>query len=87
MVLSKEARALDLLRRPEISYPDLMKVAGLGPGNSDAKVAEQVDMQVRYAGYLTRQAGEVEKNQRNEDTLIPSEFDYSIVSRFIGGTS
>ena len=80
VVLSKEARALDLLRRPEISYPDLMKVDGLGPGNSDVKVAEQVDIQVRYAGYLTRQAGEVEKNQRNEDTLIPSEFDYSSVS-------
>ena len=80
VVLSKEARALDLLRRPEISYPDLMKVAGLGPGSSDVKVAEQVDIQVRYAGYLTRQAGEVEKNQRNEDTLIPSGFDYSQVS-------
>ncbi|MDX2428644.1 MAG: tRNA uridine-5-carboxymethylaminomethyl(34) synthesis enzyme MnmG [Xanthomonadales bacterium] len=80
VVLSKEARALDLLRRPEISYPDLMKVAGLGPGNSDVKVAEQVDIQVRYAGYLTRQAEEVEKNQRNEDTLIPSGFDYSGVS-------
>ena len=72
--------ALDLLRRPEISYPDLMKVTGLGPGNSDEKVAEQVDIQVRYAGYLTRQAGEVEKNQRNEDTLIPSEFNYTSVS-------
>jgi len=80
VVLSKEARALDLLRRPEISYPDLMKVTGLGPGNSDEKVAEQVDIQVRYAGYLTRQAGEVEKNQRNEDTLIPSEFNYTSVS-------
>ena len=80
VVLSKEAKALDLLRRPEISYSELMKVAGLGPGNSDEKVAEQVDIQVRYAGYLTRQAGEVERNQRNEDTLIPSGFDYSRVS-------
>ncbi len=77
--LSKEAKALDLLKRPEISYSDLMKVAGLGPGSSDAKVAEQVDVQVRYAGYLTRQAGEVERNQRNESTLIPSGFDYTRV--------
>jgi tRNA uridine 5-carboxymethylaminomethyl modification enzyme len=77
VVLSKEAKALDLLKRPEINYTDLMKVAGLGPGSSDVKVAEQVDVQVRYAGYLSRQAGEVEKNQRNERTLIPDGFDYS----------
>jgi len=77
--LSKEARALDLLKRPEISYAELMKVKGLGPGSSDEKVAEQVDVQVRYSGYLTRQAGEVEKNQRNEHTLIPAGFDYTRV--------
>ncbi len=77
--LSKEAKALDLLKRPEVSYADLMKVSGLGPGCDDLKVAEQVDVQVRYAGYLTRQAGEVEKNQRNENTRIPAGFDYGIV--------
>jgi tRNA uridine 5-carboxymethylaminomethyl modification enzyme len=77
VVLSKEAKALDLLKRPEISYSDLVKVAGLGPGTSDAKVAEQVDVQVRYAGYLTRQAGEVERNQRNERTRVPAGFDYT----------
>ena len=79
VVLSKEAKALDLLKRPEIGYSDLMKVAGLGPGSSDERVAEQVDVQVRYAGYLIRQAGEVERNQRNEDTLIPPGFDYTRV--------
>jgi len=53
-----------------------MKVAGLGPGSNDVKVAEQVDVQARYAGYVTRQAGEVKKNQRNEHTRIPGGFDY-----------
>ena len=77
--LSKESRALDLLKRPEISYADLMKVTSLGPGASDQKVAEQVDVQVRYAGYVTRQAAEVEKNQRNEHRKIPQGFDYSQV--------
>ena len=77
--LSKEARALDLLKRPEITYPDLMKVSGIGPGCDDGRVAEQVDVQVRYAGYLTRQAGEVERNQRNESTRIPENFDYTTV--------
>ncbi|GAG85285.1 unnamed protein product, partial [marine sediment metagenome] len=77
--LSKEARALDLLKRPEVAYSDLMKVAGLGPGSSDPKIAEQVDVQVRYAGYLARQGEEVERNQRNEHTLIPTGFDYTKV--------
>ena len=79
VTLSKESRALDLLKRPELSYSDLMKLEGLGPGSCDVKVAEQVDVQVRYAGYLTRQAGEVERNQRNEGTRIPSDFDYTSV--------
>ena len=79
VALSKEARALDLLKRPEISYADLMQVEGLGPGSSDVKVAEQVDVQVRYAGYLSRQAGEIEKTQRNEQTPIPGDFDYTKV--------
>lgn len=78
--LSKEVRALDLLKRPEISYAQLMRVAGLGPGSDDTQVAEQVDVQVRYAGYLARQAGEIERNQRNETTVIPDGFDYSRVS-------
>jgi len=79
VVLSKESRALDLLKRPEIAYADLMKVTGLGPAASDVKVTEQVDVQVRYAGYVTRQAIEVEKNQRNEHSKIPQGFDYSQV--------
>jgi len=78
--LSKEAKALDLLKRPEVAYTDLMKVPGIGPGAEDARVAEQVDVQVRYAGYLARQAGEIERNQRNEGTVIPAGFDYSKVS-------
>lgn len=77
--LSKESRALDLLKRPEISYAELMKVTGLGPGASDVKVAEQVDVQVRYAGYVSRQVAEVEKNQRNERAGIPRDFDYTQV--------
>jgi tRNA uridine 5-carboxymethylaminomethyl modification enzyme len=79
VALSKESRALDLLKRPEIGYTDLMKINGLGPGVNDVKVAEQVDVQVRYAGYVTRQAAEVEKNQRNEHSKIPQGFDYSQV--------
>ncbi len=79
VVLSREARALDLLKRPEISYSELMNVTGIGPGTTDVRVAEQVDVQVRYAGYLTRQATEIERNRRNEKTQIPADFDYGSV--------
>jgi len=79
VTLSKEARALDLLKRPEIGYADLVRVEGLGPGSADASVAEQVDVQVRYSGYLARQADEVEKNRRNESSQIPAGFDYTAV--------
>jgi tRNA uridine 5-carboxymethylaminomethyl modification enzyme len=55
------------------------QVDGLGPGADDPAVAEQVYIQVRYAGYVTRQVEEVARNQRNEKTLIPSGFDYAAV--------
>ncbi len=79
VTLSREVRALDLLKRPEITYSDLVRVEGLGPGSRDASVAGQVEVQVRYAGYLARQADEVEKNRRNENTRIPGAFDYAAV--------
>ena len=79
VVLSKEARALDLLKRPDLSYRDLMKVNRLGPGTDEHNVAEQVEIQLRYAGYLVRQKSEVERNRRKEDTLIPSSIDYDKV--------
>jgi tRNA uridine 5-carboxymethylaminomethyl modification enzyme len=79
IVLSKESSALDLLKRPELDYIKLMAVEGIGPGASDVKVAEQVEVQVKYAGYLNRQAGEIEKNRRNESKNIPADFDYELV--------
>ena len=59
--LSKEVTALDLLKRPEVDYPGLMRVDGLGPGTEDHRVADQVEIQVRYAGYLDRQQMEIER--------------------------
>ncbi len=77
--LGRECRALDLLKRPELDYPALVSVEGIGPGVEDARVAEQVEVQVRYAGYVDRQAGEIERNRRNEDRAIPARFDYDAV--------
>jgi len=46
----------------------------------DARVAEQVEIGVKYAGYLERQRGEIERQRRHEDTRIPAGFDYASVS-------
>jgi tRNA uridine 5-carboxymethylaminomethyl modification enzyme len=77
--LSKEARAIDLLKRPELDYSKLVRISGIGPGVSDPKVAEQVEIQSRYAGYLDRQAEEIAHRARHEETVIQPEFDYSTV--------
>ncbi|MEZ5457546.1 MAG: tRNA uridine-5-carboxymethylaminomethyl(34) synthesis enzyme MnmG [Lysobacteraceae bacterium] len=78
--LTRDTAALDLLRRPEIGYADLMKVEGFGPGVSDPHVAEQVEVQVRYAGYVDRQREEIERQRRHEATAIPADFDYASVT-------
>ncbi len=74
--ISKEVPALDLLKRPEMDYATLTGVAGIGPGVGDERVAEQVEIQVRYAGYLQRQADEIERNRSQEHRIIPDDFDY-----------
>ncbi len=78
--LSREVRALDLLKRPELDYASLTSVPELGPPVTDLKVAEQVEIQVRYAGYLDRQAEEIARNQRQESAAIPVDFDYQAVT-------
>jgi len=77
--LSKESRALDLLKRPEMDYAKLTSVAELGPAVSDPKVAEQVEIQTKYEGYLNRQLEEVDKARRYEDKKIPEQLEYDQV--------
>ncbi len=80
VVVSRETSAYDLLRRPELDYAQLTLVPALGPAVTDAKVAEQVEIQAKYSGYLDRQADEIERQRRSEATLIPADFDYAVVS-------
>ncbi len=75
--VSRESSALDLLRRPELDYVALMRVPELGPSVVDARVAEQVEIETKYAGYLERQREEIARAQRNEATAIPDAFDYA----------
>lgn len=78
--LSKEARAIDLLRRPELDYEKLTSIASLGPAVADEAVAEQVEIQAKYQGYLQRQKAEIDKARRYEDKAIPEDMDYVEVS-------
>jgi tRNA uridine 5-carboxymethylaminomethyl modification enzyme len=79
VAVSRETNALDLIKRPELDYAKLMQVPSLGPGVADAKVAEQVEIGVKYAGYLDRQREEIERQQRHENTAIDAAFDYASV--------
>jgi tRNA uridine 5-carboxymethylaminomethyl modification enzyme len=78
--VSRETHALDLLKRPELDYAALMAVEGLGPGVADAKVAEQVQISAKYAGYLERQREDIERQRRHEATAIPADFEYRGIS-------
>jgi len=79
VAVSRETNALDLIKRPELDYARLMQVQGIGPGVDDVQVAEQVEIGVKYAGYLDRQRVEIERQQRNEGTAIPEGFHYASV--------
>ncbi len=77
--LSREANLEELIRRPEMTYADLFKIEDLGPGLMDPVAAEQVEIQIKYEGYINRQQDEIAKQQRNEATKLPTKFDYSQV--------
>ena len=79
LTLSRETNALDLLRRPELDYATLTAVPELGPAVPREDVAAQVEVQVKYAGYLERQREEIERQRRHEHTGIPNGFDYDKV--------
>jgi tRNA uridine 5-carboxymethylaminomethyl modification enzyme len=78
--LSKENTLEDLIRRPEMTYKKLMEVESLGPKIENKQAAEQVEIQIKYAGYIERQKDEIARTLRNENTLIPGDFDFSQIS-------
>ena len=77
--LSREANLLDLLRRPDVTYRGLMTLPGVDKVISDDKVAEQVEIQAKYSGYIQRQQDEIIRQRRHADTIIPAGFDYHVV--------
>ena len=75
--LGREQSAWQLLRRPQVRYADLMRVAG--PGVADARIAAQLEIEAKYAGYVERQDDEVARNRAREALPIPDGFDYAAV--------
>ena len=78
--LLHDCRAVDVLKRPEITYQHLQSVDGLGLPIIDDAVALQVEIQSKYAGYIERQLLDIARLQKNEHTPIPTAFDYNQVS-------
>jgi tRNA uridine 5-carboxymethylaminomethyl modification enzyme len=75
--LNREYSLLDLLRRPQVSYSHIQ---ALGNSQVSPEVGEQIDINVRYAGYIDRQADEIERLRRHEEMTLPVQFDYDRVS-------
>ncbi|KXS38230.1 MAG: tRNA uridine 5-carboxymethylaminomethyl modification enzyme [Halomonadaceae bacterium T82-2] len=78
--LNREYSLLELLKRPELGYADLVGLDGIeGQGVDDETVAEQVQIQAKYQGYIDRQQAEIDKLKRHEATPLPADLDYARV--------
>jgi tRNA uridine 5-carboxymethylaminomethyl modification enzyme len=69
----------ELLRRPEVDYGSLMRIEGAGTAATDPLVAAQVEVSIKYAGYIDRQHAEIERHRAESSTPIPADFEYSAV--------
>ena len=74
--LSTGAKLVDLLRRPQISYSDLDPIDPTRP-ELDSNIFEQVEIEVKYAGYIEKQLKQVEQMQKLENKKLPENFDYT----------
>jgi tRNA uridine 5-carboxymethylaminomethyl modification enzyme len=74
--IEREYSLFDLLRRPDVSYADLMSLPGAGVAQSDPEVTEQLEIQAKYAGYVSRQEEEIARLREVEDRPLPHDLDY-----------
>ena len=75
--MTREYNLADLVKRPELTYADVAHLKG--DAVADAQVAEQVEIQFKYAGYIERQIDDIERMRAQENTPLPADFDYSVV--------
>jgi tRNA uridine 5-carboxymethylaminomethyl modification enzyme len=74
--LARESTLHDLLRRPELGYRALQRIPGVGPGIDDPRVAEQLEVEAKYHGYVERQQDEIARQRRHQDMGLPEDLDY-----------
>ena len=74
--IEREYPLLDLLKRPDVTHASLTSLPGAAPPALDPAVAEQVEIQAKYEGYILRQQDEVARHGQQEDTRLPSGLDY-----------
>lgn len=77
--LNRETSLHDLLRRPDADYHSLHQLPGSGTPLPPGQAASQVQIQIKYSGYLQRQLDEIDKQSRNEQQPLPDDFDYEAV--------
>ena len=76
--LEREYSLAELLRRPAVAYEPLLRAAGAEPV-ADAAVAQQVEVTVKYEGYIARQRQEIARSRQQEDLVLPADLDYGQV--------
>ncbi len=78
--IEREYTLADLLRRPQVNYHALSGLTAFGEAVAEAEVAEQVEIQIKYQGYIARQQEEIARRDQWEDVRLPQEIDYASVS-------
>jgi len=78
--LSEKIKARDILKRPNISYVNLMRLVGVDTEELDSAVIEQIDIDAKYSGYIERQQAEIERQKRYQTMPIPQGLDYANVT-------
>ncbi|WP_417516369.1 tRNA uridine-5-carboxymethylaminomethyl(34) synthesis enzyme MnmG [Marinobacter sp.] len=79
--MTRDHTLAELLRRPEVVYSHIAEIGAAQA--DDPVVAEQVEIEIKYEGYISRQTEEIERLRRNENTVLPIDLDYDV----IGGLS
>jgi len=77
--ITKEVRALDLMKRPEVGYRQLAAIDGIGPGVENERIAQQLEIELRYDGYLGRQQDDINRRRKHESLEISPNFNYETV--------
>lgn len=78
--IEREYTLADLLRRPQVNYQTLSGLTAFGEAVAAAEVAEQVEIQIKYQGYIARQQEEIARRDQLEDVRLPQDIDYALVS-------